>query len=611
MYLSHNNPKNYYVIDVEANSLYPDVLHCIVVENYETNQVWEFYGPDLIHELRRFVETAGKDAIWVGHNFISWDRFHVGRLGGVDFPADRIVDTLVLSYLYDPQMVKPRGYTGKAGPHSLEAWGYRLGLAKPDHEDWAKFSPEMLNRCRGDVKLTKLLFQKLTKRMKARGYSEESCELEHLIRPIVDQQERNGFYFDIPKAEALYNHLRNKEAVLTETVRGLFPQRLEPIRRYEYRTKQNGQPHAHYLRHLETYPELRFNDDHTEYTVFDYVEFNLGSPQQRVKRLLELGYKPTKFTPTGQPKVDEETLVDFAEESGHDAVRALADFLVVNGRGNMVNTWLQAVNRDDSCIHGKVFSCGAGTRRMRHTSPNTANIPQADPKVKYGREVRELWRARPDRILVGHDAKACQMRLFAHYLPDPEMGRRYWDTDVCADPHQYNADLIGIPRKPVKNVFYAFLFGAANKKLGNTAEGRDAKFGKWIRGRLYEITPGLEDLSRQCAANWERDKGWLHCIDGGWVRCPSPHAALNYYLQSAEGIIMKRATLFITERAQHLDYLKVGDIHDEGQDDVAPRDADEFGRIAVEAIRDAGDFYNLKVPMDGDYKIGQTWADTH
>jgi hypothetical protein len=64
--------------------------------------------------------------------------------------------------------------------------------------------------------------------------------------------------------------------------------------------------------------------------------FNIGSPQQRVSRLLEIGYKPTKFTKKGNPQIDEEALIEYAKESGIQEIQAIADWLVAFGRGNMV-----------------------------------------------------------------------------------------------------------------------------------------------------------------------------------------------------------------------------------------------------------------------------------
>jgi DNA polymerase I len=193
-----------------------------------------------------------------------------------------------------------------------------------------------------------------------------------------------------------------------------------------------------------------------------------------------------------------------------------------------------------------------------------------------------------------------------------------WDTDYCPDPHQRNADLIGIGRKPIKNVYYANMFGAFPPKLAATAGmvGTRAElqaYGEWIQKELYNVTPGLRELTDECKYEFRRNGGFLECIDGGFVRCPSESAALNYKIQPAEAVLMKTASVIANKRLKErgLEYKKIGDIHDENQDQSHRRCAQEVGEIRVQSIRDAGEQLGFRVPHDGEYKIGRSWADTH
>lgn len=605
MYLRHEDLSKYWVVDIEAPNLDPDEIYCVVFQNVATREVVKFWGDDL-GRLRDFV-LAHPDAYWIGHNAISFDVPVLNRIYDTGISLDRVIDTLVLSYLYNPRM--PDG-------HSLGAWGHRLKIPKYDFHDFSQFTPEMLEYCVQDVWLTLNVFVKLTKRMLERGFSEKSCELEHQIRIVVDEQEQNGFYFDVGEATKLLNHLRQKADGLAGPIRELFPRELRNVGTYNYRLKADGQPYSSYFRHLERYPRVDLKGD--SYDVYDWFDFNIASPKQRVDKLLSLGWKPQKFTPKtpsgggGNPQVDEESLLDFHVKSGLPEVKAIADWLVLNGRANMVQTWLNAVGQD-SRMHGRVFTCGAGTRRMTHNSPNTANIPKASKKVPYGHECRSLWTVadHTNRRLVGYDAKSLEMRMFAHYLDNAEAARLY----IEGDPHQVNADMLGIERDPVKNVFYAFLYGAADPKLGWTgntslvSKKEQKAFGAWIRSQLIEKTPGLTELVQLIQA----EGMWIRTIDGGFVQCEPEHARINYKLQSAGAIVMKQTSIFVRERIKErgLDARKVGDIHDEGQLDCAKGDAEEVGKLCVQAIRDAGEELNFRVPLDGDFKIGLSWAETH
>lgn len=604
MYLKHDDLRRYYYIDCETDGLNATRIWCLVCKNIGSGEVYKLIGHSAI---QRFFAEAPNNAIWVGHNLLSFDVPTINRICGTNISFDSCVDTLVLSYLY-----------GTQGGHSLEAWGERLKFPKGEFNDWSVYSEQMLEYCCRDVDLGVRVFTALTSRMAKRGYSERSCNLEHSIRVIIDEQQRNGWYFDVAGAEQLSSHLRDEERRLGEYVHKLFPPILKTQGSYGFRKKADGTPYASYLRHLEQYPKLTFNQDETEYEVWDWQEFNIGSPPQRLDKLLSLGFKPTKKTKGGNPSVDEESLVAFAKESGILEVQAIADWLVVNGRANMIQTWLNNVSDVDSRIHGKVMSCGAASRRMTHSGPNTANVPSNE--AKYGEECRRLWTVRSveSDSIVGADSKACQMRCFVSALPNPELGRHFWDTEVCADPHQYNADLIGIGRKPVKNVFYANMFGAYPPKLAATAGMVGSKselqtYGEWIREELYRITPGLKELTLEAQSEFRRNGGFLACIDGGFVRCPTESAALNYKIQPAEAVLMKTATVIAYKelRDKGLSFKKIGDIHDEWQYETSVGQESEVGEVLVQSIRDAGDELGFKVPHDGDWKQGKSWAATH
>lgn len=597
----------YWYIDVEADSLWPTKLWVMCASRMDQSEVHSFVGREAIK--RFFDELRGQDVAFVGHNAISYDAVHTARLAEGFADSSNTVDTLVLSYLYDP---------GMPGGHSLEAWGYRLKDPKGHWADWSRYSAEMDKYCQQDVKLGKKVAKALWQRMRKVGYSEQSCQIEHEIRVVLDEQQRNGWYFDIPGAQALVSHLRATQSELEPAIRDLFPVRLRVHGTYKRRFLKDGGDFATYQRHLETYPELKDNGDGT-YSTLDWEEFNIGSPKQRIERLLELGYEPTNFTPKGNPKVDEESLIAFAESSGHTPVQAIADWLVLEGRSTMVEGWLNNVDYTDSRMHGRVFTCAAKNRRMIHNSPNTANIPKAKPRVKYGIECRRLWMATPGRVQVGYDASGLELRMFAQYLNNPEATKLYTE----GDPHKYNTELLEEPEEyrdlAAKNVIYAMLYGAMDKKLGYTArtsitnDKAAREHGLWVRSKLEVGIPGFQQLTMEVKQEYKQNGGLIRTIDGGFVRCHAPHAALNYKLSSAGAIVCKvaaiRARREIIRRG--LDGFYVGNIHDEGQLDCAIKDADEVGKVCVRGIEMAGEELGFHVPLTGAYKVGQNWAECH
>ena len=76
---------------------------------------------------------------------------------------------------------------------------------------------------------------------------------------------------------------------------------------------------------------------------------------------------------------------------------------------------------------------------------------------------------------------------------------------------------------------------------------------------------------------------------------------------------MKKALVLLNNYAilKGIDYKIIGNIHDEIQSEVLDKDAKAFGEIAVKAIQEAGKEFNLNCPLDGEYKIGESWNETH
>lgn len=438
-----------YVVDIETEEVpdyRPNVIWCMCYEEVTTGETGDCIGHA---EIVAFFESH-PDAIFVGHNALKFDFEVLGRVVGADIPITRRIDTLVLSQLYSPNI---------PGGHSLEEWGLRIGKAKGEFHDFSKFSQEMLIYCRQDVKITAELFRRLIRTMARIGFTERSIWIQHRFMALLHRQQRNGFYFDGPRAITFLTMLRGKEQELLDEIRVAFPPEQRLVATRQMYTK-NGRHTAVYERDRERYDVVPI-DGGPEYRAFEDVPFNVGSPKQRVDRLTGLGWKPEEFTEKGGPTPFIKgklapSLERFLES--HDVPEAclMARYMTINGRGNMVNTWLNEWNQNDWCIHGKLFV--ADTLRLRHQSPNTANIPgvrvSKDGKVLYGDdgdytyEARDLWTARPGRVLVGTDAAGLELRMLAHFLNRPA----FTDTVINGDPHQYNADTVGISRPLAKTL---------------------------------------------------------------------------------------------------------------------------------------------------------------
>jgi DNA polymerase I-like protein with 3'-5' exonuclease and polymerase domains len=216
-------------------------------------------------------------------------------------------------------------------------------------------------------------------------------------------------------------------------------------------------------------------------------------------------------------------------------------------------------------------------------------------------------------VLVGADASGLELRMLAHYMKDDDYVKTVVEgsSKDGTDVHTKNQKAAGLQtRDQAKTFIYAFLYGAGPDKIGAIVGG-SARDGRRLTTAFLKATPALQRL-RDTVAKYA-GKGFVPGLDGRkiWVR--SEHSALNSLLQGAGAIVMKQALVLLDKniRAQKLRAKFVANVHDEWQIECHPDDADAVGKLAVQAIRDAGVHYNLRCPLDGEYKIGKSWRQTH
>jgi DNA polymerase I-like protein with 3'-5' exonuclease and polymerase domains len=284
--------------------------------------------------------------------------------------------------------------------------------------------------------------------------------------------------------------------------------------------------------------------------------------------------------------------------------KMIMEYFTISKRVAMVKAWLEAVG-DDGRIHGRVNSCGAVTGRMTHSKPNLAQVPAI--YSPYGEECRELWIVPEGKCLVGIDASGLELRMLAHYMNDKE----YTEEILNGDIHTANQLAAGLQsRDQAKTFIYAFLYGGGDGKIGEIVGGRP-KDGQRLKADFLANTPALGALRKRVTG--ECGKGWLRGLDGRHLHIRSSHSALNVLLQSAGAIVMKQALVLLEKFAStyKIDYKFVLNVHDEFQVEVKETQAEQFGRLAVDCIIRAGIDFKLNCPLDGEYKVGSNWAQTH
>ena len=551
-----------------------------VTKHLETGEIKVWKNPNGLNDY------LSKATLLIAHNGIGFDFFHLNRLWNTKIGLKKVYDTLVASRLLEPT---------RENGHSLESYGKQLGIPKIDYPavwSWMmdrreEYPGECYDKpieglldyyCTRDVDVLARAYDWINSQLESKGFSAESIELEHQVAAIIAQQERNGFKLDTIHATCLLTDLKTKMAGIYEQMQERWP----PVTLERYSEKTGK----------------RLKDE--------IITFNPGSRKQIGEKLQELGWKPKKFTETGQPIVDEVVLMntDIAE------AKMIAEYLLLQKRIAQVESWLEAMGSDGR-VHGKVITNGAVTGRMTHSKPNMAQIPNAGSL--YGPECRQCWTVEDGNVLVGCDASGLELRMLAHYMKDENYVRTVTEgsSKDGTDVHTVNQRAAGLATRDLAKTFiYAFLYGAGDAKIGSIVGG-SARDGALLKDKFLKQTPALGRLLSTVAKYAE--KGFVPGLDGRkiWVR--SEHAALNSLLQGAGAIVMKKALVIFNDKIKINKWpvKLVANVHDEFQFEVPAHLAEVIGEAAKQSIIEAGVFYKLRCPLDGEYKYGANWRETH
>ncbi len=580
------------VFDIETDGLNPTVIHVMVAKEVGVKGNYIIRGP------KAFAKFAPKVSKWIAHNGTGFDCKVVENLWGYKIPLSKQVDTLVLSRLFNPM---------RKGGHSLKSWGIRLDEYKGEFNDWSQYSEEMKQYCKQDVKVTELVYQELLK--EGSKFSQASIDLEHQVHAIMCEQEANGFLLDTDLAQEIYTTCLAETNRIERDIKEFMVPIAVPVKEVSLKYKKDGSIFANQL--------LEGCNVQGDYTKILWEEFNLASQPQINKRLNRLGWKPTVKTKGGDSyKICPENLATIPD-TAPQAVKGLKTWKVLETRWKLASEWLQG-SQGDGRVHGQVITPGAVTHRAAHRGPNMANIPSV-PHGKdgilwkmdgmYASECRQAFTVPEGKLLVGTDAAGIQLRVLAHYMNDPVYTEQVIDGDI----HTFNMNALGKfckDRPTAKTFIYAFLLGAGVGKIAEILGCNAAQANKSMQN-FYEALPTLKRLKSEAAR--AASMGWMKGLDGRILSIGSEHLALSVYLQGGETVIMRLANLLWYSKAKKegLNFKQCAWVHDEWQTEVDADQAERLGELQVQAIKDAGTFFKLNCPMDGEAKIGRNWLETH
>ena len=634
-----------YLFDIETDGLMPDVsvMHCAVITDVDTKEEIRF-GPD---KHNQFLAKLDQADVIIGHNIIGYDIPVLFYLFGWKMREDvTATDTLVMSRFYNangrmhskcPAKVwdEHNQKEKNVGPHTLMNLGYFAGVYKGDfgeEADWKVYSQAMMDYCADDVRCNIAVFYMLERAL--RFHSFVSIQNEMNCARIIAKQMANGWVYDLKRGRELEAEMAERILLIEKEVLKTFKP-LPTLRKVvQPRVKMSDMslsvvglkffPESDGpIGDLMPLPEWRRCPDTNDviylsgsFSRIDYKPFALSSRKQIAQQLLYLGWKPYRHTDKGNIIVDDVTFQEVKDD--FPEAELLADYFLISKKLSMVKSWNEKCNEETGRIHGYVNTLGAATTRMSHSGPNLAQVPSvtcdSDGHLIYGfdgafgADCRALFTVAKGRKLVGVDASGLELRVLAHYMNDPV----YIATILNGDIHTYNQKAAGLStRDSAKTFIYSFLYGAGAELLGKNGGG-DEKLGRKLKKQLLKSIPALAGLIKAVGKACD-ENGKLKSIDGRYIPCKESYKSLNFLLQSAGSTVVKVAMQICFDECDKrgLDVELNGTIHDEWQTSVADKDVEEYAELCVWSIQEAGRVLGTRIPMDGEAKIGNNWAETH
>jgi hypothetical protein len=169
-------------------------------------------------------------------------------------------------------------------------------------------------------------------------------------------------------------------------------------------------------------------------------------------------------------------------------------------------------------------------------------------------------------------------------------------------------------------------YGGSAKKLASVLKV-NPKDAERYHETYWSTNAALKQLDEALGLHWESNgKKYIVGIDGRKVYSRARHGLVNLAIQSTASIIMDYSQAWMDRKLGGVSLVdgvypcytvgkhrvfRVMHAHDEYQYSCDPEVAEYVGKLGVESIKRAGEFFKLKVPLLGEYNIGPNWASTH
>ncbi len=347
-------------------------------------------------------------------------------------------------------------------------------------------------------------------------------------------------------------------------------------------------------------------------------QFNINSTQQLGVILFEkLHLPPVKKTKTGYS-----TNIEVLEklQDTHPIISHLISYRQLAKLNSTYVIGMEKVIAPDGRIHTSFQNTVTATGRLSSTEPNLQNIPVRTP---LGAQMRQMFVAEGERVLVDADYSQIELRLLAHIAQDDAMIDAFASgTDIHTSTA---AQVFAVPldavtpdmRRHAKAVNFGIVYGISDFSLSQDIGVTRREAGEYI-ARYFARFSGVRRYMDTIVAQAQAD-GYVKTLFGRrrWLpelassnynlRSFGERVALNMPIQGTAADIMKLAMIRVYDslKREIPDAKLMLQVHDELLVECAPADAP-----AVQALlsREMQEAVSLSVPLLAEAGVGKTWA---
>lgn len=348
-------------------------------------------------------------------------------------------------------------------------------------------------------------------------------------------------------------------------------------------------------------------------------EFNVNSTQQLGKILFEklrIGGGVKKLKDGKKYKTTAEELEKYADES--EIVRLILRYRKVQ---KLASTYIDGFKPliNQGKIHTTYNQTLTATGRLSSSNPNLQNIPI---RTEEGKELRKLFKASKDCVLLDADYSQIELRLLAHFSGCKELIEAYCEE---RDIHKLTASQVfGVTldsvtsdmRRQAKAVNFGIIYGISAFGLANDL-GISARRAQEYIQKYFELYSDVKSYMDKNVSDCAKD-GFVTTLLGRRrvineihasnhnIRGFGERAAMNMPLQGTSADIIKIAMINVAKKLKEGGYQAklVLQVHDELLIDCPITEVEPVSKLLKEEMENA---VSLKVPLTVEVGVGETW----